>query len=109
MTTTAIGQLRSCNRVVTERVGALNDHFLACDRPFGEGRLLWEVGETGCAVCDLRSRLNLDAGYASRRLRSVEAAGPIRSALGEDDCRVRFAQLTAAAWQAASGESPRMS
>ncbi|TWF90852.1 hypothetical protein FHX80_13268 [Streptomyces brevispora] len=39
-----IDQVRQFNRTVTERVGALQDHYLARGRPIGEARLLWETG-----------------------------------------------------------------
>src|SRR5260221_10076392 len=58
-----IGQVRSFSRTVTERVGALQDEFLARDRPLGQARLLWEIGPDGCDVRLLRSRLDLDSGY----------------------------------------------
>ena len=70
-----VDQVRRFNRVVTERVGALNDRFLGLARPLGEARLLWEVGTDGCDVRLLRSRMGLDSGYVSRLLRSLEAAG----------------------------------
>ena len=92
----AIGRVRSFNRVVTQRVGALNDHYLARDRPLGEARVLWEIGRDGCEVRRLRSRLGLDSGYVSRLLRSLEAAGLIRVDPSEDDKRVRTARLTRA-------------
>ena len=38
-----IQQVRRFNRIVTQRVGALNDRFLARDRSLGEARLLWEI------------------------------------------------------------------
>ncbi|HXW78579.1 MAG TPA: MarR family winged helix-turn-helix transcriptional regulator, partial [Acidimicrobiales bacterium] len=84
------------NRVVTERVGALNDHFLGRERPLGEARLLWEIGPEGCEVRLLRARLGLDSGYLSRLLRSLEATGLVRVASGTHDRRVRVARLTAA-------------
>ena len=71
----AVERVRSFNRLVTQRVGALNDRYLARDRPLGAARVLWEVGEDGCDVRLLRSRLDLDSGYLSRLLRSLEAAG----------------------------------
>ena len=77
MDTAAITQVRRFNRVVTQRVGALNDRFLARDRPLGEARLLWEIGPDGCDVRALRARLDLDSGYLSRLLRGLEAAGPV--------------------------------
>ena len=42
------------NRTVTQRVGALQDHYLARDRPLGASRVLWEIGADGCDVRLLR-------------------------------------------------------
>ena len=36
--------VRRFNRVVTQRVGALDEEYLARGRPLGASRLLWEVG-----------------------------------------------------------------
>jgi DNA-binding MarR family transcriptional regulator len=91
-----VEQVRRFNRTVTERVGALNDHFLGTDRPLGEARLLWEIGLEGCEVRLLRARLGLDSGYVSRLLRALEATGLIEVVPGESDRRVRVARLTAA-------------
>src|SRR5215471_5353025 len=91
-----VAQVRSFNRLVTERVGALNDHYLARDRPLGEARLLWEIGPEGCDVRLLRSRLGLDSGYVSRLLRSLEASGLLVVEPSAKDRRVRTAQLTRA-------------
>jgi DNA-binding MarR family transcriptional regulator/ribosomal protein S18 acetylase RimI-like enzyme len=96
MTDAAVSRVRSFNRLVTQRVGALNDHYLARDRPLGEARLLWEIGVEGCDVRRLRSRLDLDSGYLSRLLRSLEAAGFVSVDPSEGDKRVRTARLTAA-------------
>jgi DNA-binding MarR family transcriptional regulator len=60
---------------VTQRVGALDDHFLSRDRPLGEARVLWEIGADGSEVRALRARLGLDSGHLSRLLRSLEAPG----------------------------------
>jgi DNA-binding MarR family transcriptional regulator/GNAT superfamily N-acetyltransferase len=91
-----ISQVRRFNRVVTQRVGALDDHFLARDRPLGEARVLWEIGDEGCDVRALRARLDLDSGYLSRLLRSLEAAGLVVVEPSEHDRRVRRARLTRA-------------
>ncbi len=96
MSDAMVDQVRRFNRVVTERVGALNDHFLGRERPLGEARVLWEIGLDGCEVRLLRARLGLDSGYLSRLLRSLEAAGMVKVAAGADDRRVRVARLTAA-------------
>jgi DNA-binding MarR family transcriptional regulator/GNAT superfamily N-acetyltransferase len=91
-----VGQVRSFNRLITERVGALNDHYLARDRSLGEARLLWEIGVEGSDVRGLRSRLGLDSGYLSRLLRSLEAARLITVEPHVDDRRVRMVRLTRA-------------
>ena len=91
-----IAQVRSFNRTVVERVGALNDHFLGRDRPIGEARLLWEIGSTGADVRELRARLSLDSGYVSRLLRSLERQRLVGVEAGAGDARVRHARLTAA-------------
>jgi DNA-binding MarR family transcriptional regulator/GNAT superfamily N-acetyltransferase len=89
-----VSQVRRFNRIVTQRVGALDDRFLARDRPLGAARVLWEIGDYGCEVRALRERLELDSGYLSRLLRSLEAAGLVAVEPGERDRRVRVARLT---------------
>jgi DNA-binding MarR family transcriptional regulator/GNAT superfamily N-acetyltransferase len=96
MSDAMVDQVRRFNRIVTERVGALDDRFLGRERPLGEARLLWEIGPEGCEVRLLRARLGLDSGYLSRLLRSLEATGLVNVAAGPDDRRVRVARLTAA-------------
>ena len=99
MSETAVDQVdgvRRFNRAVTERVGALSDRFLGLARPLGEARLLWEIGSGDCELRLLRTRLDLDSGYLSRLLRSLEAAGLVDVVAGEGDRRVRLARLTAA-------------
>ena len=89
-----VDQVRRFNRTVTQRVGALNDHYLARDHPLGEARVLWEIGPDGCDVRSLRAQLDLDSGYLSRMLRSLEANGLVTVGTGDGDKRVRFARLT---------------
>jgi DNA-binding MarR family transcriptional regulator/GNAT superfamily N-acetyltransferase len=91
-----VSQVRRFNRVVTQRVGALEDRYLARGRPLGEARVLWEIGDVGCDVRSLRSRLDLDSGYLSRLLRSLEAEGLVSVGPNERDRRVRTARLTPA-------------
>jgi DNA-binding MarR family transcriptional regulator/GNAT superfamily N-acetyltransferase len=91
-----VDQTRRFNRIVTERVGALNEHFLGRERPLGEARLLWEIGPDGSEVRLLRARLGLDSGYLSRLLRALEAAGLATVTAGPSDRRMRVARLTAA-------------
>jgi DNA-binding MarR family transcriptional regulator/GNAT superfamily N-acetyltransferase len=91
-----VGEVRQFNRTVTAHIGALTDRFLGRDRPLGEARLLWEIGPEGCELRSLRSRLQLDSGYVSRLMRSLEAAGLVTVVPGEEDRRTRIARLTPA-------------
>ena len=91
----SIEQVRRFNRLVTQRVGALHDHYLARHRALGEARVLWEIGDAGRDVRALRAVLELDSGYLSRLLRSLEVAGLIEVTPKETDKRVRVARLTA--------------
>ncbi|ADI09089.1 hypothetical protein SBI_05969 [Streptomyces bingchenggensis BCW-1] len=89
-----IDQVRRFNRTVTERVGVLHDHYLGRDRPIGEARLLWEIGEQGQDVRRLRERLGLDSGYVSRLLRALERDGLVTLEPHPEDRRVRTVRLT---------------
>jgi len=100
MSSEAVGAIRSFNRTVAERIGALNDSFLGCGRPLGESRLLWEIGPEGAEIRALRARLALDSGYLSRVLRSLEARRLISVRASAEDGRVRLARLTKAGLRA---------
>jgi DNA-binding MarR family transcriptional regulator/GNAT superfamily N-acetyltransferase len=89
-----VADVRRFNRTVTERVGALRDHFLGRNRPLGEARVLWEIGVDGREVRALRATLNLDSGYLSRTLRSLEADGLVVVEASPMDRRKRVARLT---------------
>ena len=91
-----IASVRRFNRTVTQRVGALDDHYFSRDYPLGVARLLWEIGDGGCEVRVLRSRLDLDSGYLSRLLRSLETQGLVTVTASDADKRVRIVRLTAA-------------
>src|SRR6187401_1722826 len=90
----AIQQVRSFNRTVAERVGVFGDRFLGRARPYGESRLLWEIGPEGIEIRALRSRLALDSGYTSRVLRSLERHSLVTVEASPDDRRVRRVTLT---------------
>jgi DNA-binding MarR family transcriptional regulator/GNAT superfamily N-acetyltransferase len=94
MSQTAIARVRRFNRIVTERVGALNDHFHNRRLSLGEARVLWEIGVGGRDVRSLRAQLELDSGYLSRLLRSLEAARLIKVCAKTSDKRIRIARLT---------------
>ena len=69
--------VRGFNRAVTQRVGALNDHYLGRDRPLGEARVIWEIGEQGCDVRAMRSRLAWTRGTSADCCAHSRAAGLI--------------------------------
>jgi DNA-binding MarR family transcriptional regulator len=96
MDSASVQQVRSFNRTVTQTIGALHDHYLGRERPLGESRLLFEIGEQGATVGALRDRLDLDSGYVSRLLRSLERQGLVTTAPDTADKRVRRARLTRA-------------
>jgi hypothetical protein len=93
MSASPVAQVRSFNRAVTERVGALETGYLGRGRPLGEARLLWEIGHSGADVRELRQRLGLDSGYASRLLRSLASPTSWRR-----PCSSRSTRLSAPGW-----------
>ena len=94
MKTLDIQQVRSFNRIVAEGIGAIDDSFLGRGRPMGESRLLWEIGPDGADLRALRERLDLDSGYLSRILGSLERQGLVAIEAHPDDRRVRRILLT---------------
>jgi DNA-binding MarR family transcriptional regulator/GNAT superfamily N-acetyltransferase len=95
MSDAAIQQVRRFNRLVTRRVGALDDSYLSRGRPLGEARLIFEIGLAGADARSLRAALGLDSGYLSRLLRALSAEGLIEVARGKGDARVKRVALTA--------------
>jgi DNA-binding MarR family transcriptional regulator/GNAT superfamily N-acetyltransferase len=91
-----VEQVRRFNRAVTQRVGALSDHYLARSRPLSACRVLWEIGVEGAEVRALRARLGMDSGQLSRLLRGLEADALIEVVPSPADARIRIVRLTAA-------------
>ncbi|MCO1594437.1 bifunctional helix-turn-helix transcriptional regulator/GNAT family N-acetyltransferase [Micromonospora sp. RHAY321] len=94
-----VAAVRRFNRTVTQRVGALDDEYMASGRPLAQARLLWEISPAGAEVAALRARLGLDSGYLSRLLRALENDGLVTVAPADQvgcDARVRVAALTEA-------------
>ena len=89
-----VQKVRRFNRLVTQRIGALEDSYLHRGRPLGEARLLYEIGQDGGEVRALRRTLGLDSGYVSRLLRSLEQQNLVRMRRDPGDGRVRRASLT---------------
>ena len=94
ITLDGVALVRRFNRTVTERIGALEEAFLGRGRPLGASRLLWEVGEDGAELQELRDRLGLDSGYASRLVRRLEDEGLVVVDGDPADRRRRRLRLT---------------
>ncbi len=86
--------LRRFNRTYTQRVGALDDSYLGLGWPLGASRLIFEIGEAGTTVRELRDRLDLDSGYLSRLLRRLSRAGVVVVEPDPADRRRRLVTLT---------------
>jgi DNA-binding MarR family transcriptional regulator/GNAT superfamily N-acetyltransferase len=86
--------LRRFNRTWTQRVGALDESFLGLGLPLGAARLVFEIGATGASARDLRGRLDLDSGYLSRLLRTLEQRGLVDLRPDRSDGRRRWVSLT---------------
>jgi DNA-binding MarR family transcriptional regulator/ribosomal protein S18 acetylase RimI-like enzyme len=93
--TDAIAQVRRFNRAVTQRVGALDDAYLARGRPLGQARVVWELREGPLELRQLRDRLGLDSGYLSRVAVALADDGLIDVRVDAADSRVRTVRLTA--------------
>src|SRR6188474_3404040 len=96
MSTDPIPTVRSFYRALTLRVGVFTDSFLGRGRALAQSRLLFEIGSDGADVRELRTRLNLDSGYLSRLLHSLERHRLIEVTTSESDLRSRRACLTLA-------------
>jgi DNA-binding MarR family transcriptional regulator/GNAT superfamily N-acetyltransferase len=92
----AVDGVRSFNRTVTRRIGALDERFLGRRRSLGACRVLFEIGGEGVEIRALRARLDLDSGYLSRLLRGLERERLIRTTQAPGDARVGYVILTAA-------------
>ncbi|MGI5410687.1 GNAT family N-acetyltransferase [Streptomyces chartreusis] len=95
VSTDHVTAFRRFNRYFTRRIGVLDDHYLGQDRPLGEARLLFEIGD-GMSLRELRSRLGLDAGYLSRMAKALQAQGMVTLSAHPEDSRLRMIEPTAA-------------
>ncbi len=95
MESSQIERVRSFNRLVTLRTGALNGSYLGRGRPLGQARLLFEIGSNGGDMSRLREHLGLDSGYLSRLLKSLAVQGLVVIEADPVDRRRRQVTLTA--------------
>jgi DNA-binding MarR family transcriptional regulator/GNAT superfamily N-acetyltransferase len=91
-----VDAVRSFNRFYTRRIGALRADFVGSPYPLPEARLLYELGRRRrCTATELRTELDLDAGYLSRMLGALGRRGLVRAGRSSEDARARVLSLTA--------------
>jgi DNA-binding MarR family transcriptional regulator len=90
----AIARVREFNRTVTQRIGVLDEEYLARGRPLGASRVLWEIDAKGSDARVIRNRLDLDSGYLSRIFRMLEREGLVQVEPARGDQRRRLVRLT---------------
>ena len=89
--------MRAFNRFYTRRLGMLGTGLLGTSHPLPRARVLYELGQRPVtAVADLRTVLDLDAGYLSRLLSGLEADGLVARRPSQADARRQEVSLTAA-------------
>src|SRR3954451_17022723 len=90
-----VAAIRAFNRFYTARVGALRDGLLATAHPLPEARVLYELGQRETTDArDRRRALELDAGYLSRLLGSLEVQGLVARERSAADARRQLVTLT---------------
>jgi DNA-binding MarR family transcriptional regulator/GNAT superfamily N-acetyltransferase len=89
-------RVRRFNRFYTRRIGVLDDHFLQTPFTLAEMRVLYELahGAETTTASALIAELGLDAGYLSRILRKLQAAGLVARRPDVDDRRQNVLWLT---------------
>ena len=93
----AIGAVRRFSRFYTRWLGLLDRRLLKSDFSLTEVRVLYELAQRdGLTATELRSQLNLDAGYLSRLLKKFEMRGLVSRKTSIPDARRALLTLTAA-------------
>jgi DNA-binding MarR family transcriptional regulator/GNAT superfamily N-acetyltransferase len=90
-----VAAVRAFGRFYTRWVGALDEGFLQTERSLPEARVLYELGRADATeVAELREALELDAGYLSRLLTSLERDGLVTRQRSDRDARRQVVRLT---------------
>ncbi|MDP9177720.1 MAG: GNAT family N-acetyltransferase [Gemmatimonadota bacterium] len=92
---TTIRSVRKFNRFYTRHIGLLEERLLRTPFSLAEARILYELG-TGKRVIavELGRKLDIDFGYLSRSLRSLERRHLIRRSRSSSDGRQQILTLT---------------
>ncbi|WP_229219159.1 helix-turn-helix domain-containing GNAT family N-acetyltransferase [Duganella sp. BJB1802] len=87
--------VRQFNRYYTVHLGLLRGRYLDTDYSLSEGRIMYELSlNPGCTANHLRTKLDLDAGYMSRLLRSLGERGLVHGERSPQDKRATLLSLT---------------
>jgi DNA-binding MarR family transcriptional regulator/GNAT superfamily N-acetyltransferase len=91
-----IAAMRRFNRFYTRQIGVLRKTYLESPHSLGEARILYEVAQARSPTAsDVGRALDLDAGYLSRVLRSLERNGLIERTVSARDARQSHLALSA--------------
>ena len=92
-----VAAVRAFNRLYTGVIGVLDEGPADAEYSLPEARVLFELAhQDPLPVTDLRKRLDLDAGYASRLLARLESRGLIVRERSDEDARRQLVRPTAA-------------
>ncbi|MEV6827444.1 helix-turn-helix domain-containing GNAT family N-acetyltransferase [Amycolatopsis sp. NPDC051102] len=92
-----VAAVRAFNRLYTGVIGVLDEGPADAEYSLPEARVLFELAhQDPLPVTDLRKRLELDAGYASRLLARLESRGLIVRERSEEDARRQLVRPTTA-------------
>jgi DNA-binding MarR family transcriptional regulator/ribosomal protein S18 acetylase RimI-like enzyme len=92
-----VAAVRAFNRLYTGVIGVLDEGPADAEYSLPEARVLFELAhQDPLPVTDLRKRLDLDAGYASRLLARLESRGLISRERSDEDARRQLVRPTAA-------------
>jgi len=90
-----IARLRRFNRLLTRRIGLLDERYLGSPLPFAQARLLYEISLLApLGTHHLRRLLAIDAGALSRGLAALGARGLVRREPDPGDARQRRVRVT---------------
>lgn len=102
--------IRQFNRFYTVHLGLLRGRYLESDFSLSEGRILYELSMNPASTANaLRQKLDLDAGYMSRLLRSLTERALVQGSRSEQDRRATLLSLTEAGLAAVADLNQRSS
>ncbi|MEU3628633.1 MarR family transcriptional regulator [Amycolatopsis coloradensis] len=92
-----VATVRAFNRLYTGVIGVLDEGPADAEYTLSEARVIFELAQQDpTQVTDLRKRLHLDAGYASRLLGRLEGRGLLTRERSDEDARRQVIRLTEA-------------